>query len=91
MPVNIITQKFTPESGPRPAFLRRWLTLGLGMALIWFLTYWILPWGQTLPHVQPVMKIISEANIDAGMYFYTQSEETVQAQTYVRQALRRSD
>ncbi len=49
----------------------------------------ILPWGQTLPHIRPIMDKIAEANIDAGTYWYTQSEETARAQMYVRNTIRR--
>jgi hypothetical protein len=67
---------------------RAWLRLALGLGLIWAMAFVILPWGQKLPHIRPIMKTITDANIDAGAYWYTQSEETAPAQMYVRNATR---
>lgn len=71
--------------------VRAWLMLVLGLGLMWMVAYVILPWGQTLPHVGPVMANIAEANIDAGTYWYTQSEETARAQMFVRNAIRKHE
>ena len=68
--------------------LRGWIGLAAGLGLIWAMAYVILPWGQTLPPVRPVMQAIEEAGVDAGAYWYTQSEETADAQMYVRNAVR---
>jgi len=67
---------------------RPWLKLALGLALIWGMAFVLLPWGQSLPFIRPIMTIITEANIDAGAYWYTQSEETARSQMYVRHAIR---
>jgi hypothetical protein len=69
---------------------RAWLKLALGLALIWVMAFVLLPWGQGLPHIRPIMTIITDANIDAGAYWYTQSEETARSQMYVRHAIRNS-
>lgn len=69
--------------------LRAWLGLVVGLGLLWTATYIVLPWGQTLPYIQPIMQAIEESDIDAGTYWYTQSEETALAQMYVRHAIRR--
>ncbi len=50
-----------------------------GAAMIWMFMFVVLPWAQTLPVIKPIIDIISEADIDANQYFYTQSEETYQA------------
>lgn len=65
-----------------------WLGLAAGLGLLWMTTYVILPWGKTLPYIQPIMQAIDESDIDAGQYWYTQSEETAIAQMYVRHAIR---
>lgn len=70
--------------------LLSWLGLVLGLGLIWIMAYVILPWGQTLPHIRPIMVTIEQADIDAGSYWYTQSEETARAQMYVRNAIRKN-
>lgn len=67
--------------------LRPWLGLALGLGLIWIMAFVVLPWGQTLPHIRPIMETIAQDNIDAGSYWYTQSEETARAQMYVRNAI----
>lgn len=69
--------------------LRPWLKLGMGLGLIWIMAYVVLPWGQTLPHIRPVMSAMEKADINAADYWYTQSEETARAQMFVRNAIRR--
>jgi hypothetical protein len=76
-------------STARKSPLRAWLGLAFGLGLLWAATYIVLPWGQTLPYIKPIMQAIEESNIDAGAYWYTQSEETALAQMYVRHAIRR--
>jgi hypothetical protein len=86
-------QNPNPESSAgqtsRGSRLRAWLGLAFGLGLLWAAIYIVLPWGQTLPYIQPIMQAIEESDIDAGTYWYTQSEETAQAQMYVRHAIRR--
>jgi hypothetical protein len=65
-----------------------WAGLAMGLGLIWILAFVVLPWCQALPHIRPIMDKITEAHIDAGSYWYTQSEETARAQMYVRHAIR---
>ncbi|MDY0161921.1 hypothetical protein [Desulfobotulus sp.] len=67
--------------------IRKLLT---GLLGFWILVAFILPWLKSLPVIQPVMEIISAADIDANQYFYTQSEETFMAQSYVRDSLQRA-
>jgi hypothetical protein len=67
--------------------LRGWVMLASVLGLMWLVTYLLLPWAQNLPLVRPVMRIIADADIDAGAYFYTQSEETARAQMYVRNSV----
>jgi hypothetical protein len=64
-----------------------WLGLAAGLALIWTVAYVILPWGNKLPFIAPIMQAIEVSDIDAGAYWYTQSEETAVAQMYVRHAI----
>jgi hypothetical protein len=77
------------KTSPRPRW-HGWLGLTLGLSLIWTMAFIVLPWAQRLPHVRPIMDTIAEANIDAGTYWYTQSEETARSQMYVRHAIRNS-
>jgi hypothetical protein len=83
-------------SSPKPAKSRRsacdhwrgWSGLLAGLALLWLLIAVILPWGQTLPGLRPVMIAISASDVDASTYWYSQSEKTAVAQNYIRSALR---
>ncbi len=61
----------------------RWLRFGLCLGIFWLLVYVVLPQGQRLPVVKPVMDVIVASGVDAGAYFYTQSEETAYAVMYV--------
>jgi hypothetical protein len=72
---------------PNRDILRRWIGLAAGLALIWTVAYVILPWGNKLPYIEPIMQAIEVSGIDAGAYWYTQSEETAVAQMYVRHAI----
>lgn len=73
---------------PSGGRMRRWMGLGAALGAMWVMVYVVLPWSQNLPFVRPVMQIIADADIDAGTYFYTQSEETAQAQMFVRNTMR---
>ena len=76
--VNIKTKGLNmPENKQKLSFrLGKFLA---GAAMIWMFMFVVLPWAQTLPVIKPIIDIISEADIDANQYFYTQSEETYQA------------
>jgi hypothetical protein len=71
----------------RGGSLRGWMRLGLGVAALWLLTFVVLPLGQRLPVVEPVMQAIIKADIKATQYWYTQSEETAYSAMYVRHTL----
>lgn len=75
------------ESG-RKGSLRGWVGLAAGLAVVWVLAYVVLPWGQTLPHIRPVMEVLADSNVDSGTYWYSQCETTAVAQMYVQNAVR---
>jgi len=56
----------------------------IGVAMIWMFMFVALPLAKTLPVIKPIMDIITEADIDANQYFYTQSEETFQAGPHIQ-------
>jgi hypothetical protein len=87
---NSISKSDTGSTA-RQGSLRAWLALALGLGLLWAVTYIVLPWGQTLPYIQPIMQVIKESDINAGTYWYTQSEETAMAKMYVRHAIRKAE
>lgn len=68
--------------------LRGWLGLVAGLAVVWVMAYVVLPWGQNLPHVRPIMQAIADSNVDTGTYWYSQCENTAVAQMYVQNAIR---
>ena len=75
----------------RRGSMRGWLGLAAGLALLWATAYVILPWGGQLPYIKPIMQAIEASDIDAGAYWYTQSEETAIAQVYVGNAIRKHE
>ncbi|MCJ8498962.1 hypothetical protein [Desulfatitalea alkaliphila] len=75
-------------NGHRNYSLRGWLGLAAGLGLLWVTAYVILPWGNQLPYIQPIMQAIEDSEIDAGTYWYTQSEETAVATMFVQNTLR---
>lgn len=77
----------TGEKNRKQGGLSGWFRLAAGLALIWTMAYVILPWGSKLPVIAPIMQAIADSDIDAGAYWYTQSEETAVAQMYVRHAI----
>ncbi len=77
----------TGEGIQKDGKLPGWLGLAAGLVLIWTLAYVILPWAGRLPLIKPVMQAIEVSDVDAGAYWYTQSEETAIAQMYVRHAV----
>lgn len=66
-----------------------WCNLILALGLFWLLAQVVLPWGQTLPALQPFMTAIRDADVDVTTYWYTQSEKTAEAEIYIRNAQRR--
>ena len=79
------------EAAPRPSpgKVGGWCKLILGLGLFWLLAEVILPWGQTLPAIQPTMTAIRDADVDVTTYWYTQSEITAEAEIHVRNTMRR--
>ncbi|MCA1742623.1 MAG: hypothetical protein ABR542_03505 [Desulfonatronovibrio sp.] len=55
-----------------------------GAFMIWLLIFVALPWAQKLPVIKPIMEVITDADLDANQYFYTQSEETYQAGSRIK-------
>jgi hypothetical protein len=71
-----------------PGKLKGWIGLAAGVALVWVMASIVLPWGQTLPHIRPVMEAIADSNVDTGTYWYSQCENTAVAQMHIRNTLR---
>ncbi|MFH7319829.1 hypothetical protein ACHHRT_04355 [Desulfurivibrio sp. D14AmB] len=78
----------TMEQTKRKQASRGWAGLLLGLGLFWLLTWVVLPWGQNLPGLQPVMAAIIAADVDTSTYWYSQSEKTAGAENHIRNALR---
>ena len=86
------TNKVRPGGGyprPSPGKVGGWCGLVLAFGLLWLLAQVVLPWGQTLPGLQPVMTAIHASEVDVGTYWYSQSEKTAEAEIHVRNAQRR--
>ena len=65
--------------------------LAFGILAFWLLTYVVLPAGQKLPVVKPVMDVLIAEEVDSGAYWYTQSEETAVGAMYIANTLANLD
>ncbi len=78
---------FGGRPGP-PALWRKWMGLLLGVLLILVFIFGITPWVQQLPMVRPLAEYIEESGIEATGLFYTEVEETGDAENYLRNTMR---
>ncbi len=67
---------------------RGWFELAVSLVVIWMMAYVVLPWGRTLPYIQPVMQVAVDSNVDMSAYWYSQCEITAAAFMHVRNTLR---
>lgn len=63
----------------RIRLLRRWLPL----AVFFLLMGALFQWGPA----QRLFRIVEEQGIDAGAYFYTETETSYQGEAYIRESL----
>ncbi len=71
-----------------PPLWRRWAALLLGVSLILIFMFGIVPWVERLPFVRPLVEFIEESGINVQGLFYTEVEETGDAENYLRNSLR---
>jgi len=77
-----------PDGPRRPSgTLLRWGALAAWMALIWLFVFVVAPAVRDTPSVKPMADYIRERGIDASALYYTEVEETGEAEAYLRDAL----
>lgn len=80
-----------PGGGASPSPLwRRWAALLFGVSLILVFMFGIVPWVERLPSVRPLVEFIEESGINVQGLFYTEVEETGDAENYMRNTMRYS-
>ena len=69
------------------AALRKWAALAAGLAVIWAFVFVIAPTLQKTEMVRPLAEYVRESGIDASALYYTEVQETGEAEVYLRDAL----
>ncbi len=69
---------------PGPGTGRRWARLGLCVLLVLAFVFYGGPWLAGTPFFREVARVIDERGIDAGSYFYTDTEEFSEAHHHMR-------
>lgn len=69
---------------PRPGRLCQWLWLVAGFFCIWAFMFVIVPAFNDLPLVKPIIDFNMKHDIKATALFYSDAEETSEAQNYLK-------
>jgi hypothetical protein len=72
----------------RAGALNGWMRLVIGSILILLLAFVVVPLVQGLGPVREVRDAIDRAGIDASALFYTETEESFEAENAIRNALK---
>ena len=79
----------TLDGHKRPSgAVRKWLGLFLGFFLVWIFMFIIAPAIEKTDAVKPFAQFIEDSGIDAGALYYTEIEETAEAEMYLLDAAR---
>ena len=73
-----------------PSALSRWTRLLIGAAAMLLVAFVLIPATQTLGPVREVRDAIDRAGIDASALFYTETEQSFEAEASIRDSLRYS-
>lgn len=68
--------------------LRKWAALAAGLAVIWAFIFVIAPALQKNEMVRPLAEYVRESGIDASALYYTEVQETGEAEVYLRDAFK---
>ena len=72
----------------RPSeIVKRWLYLFLGIGFILIFAFGIAPWLEQRPAIKPMVEFVEESGIDASALFYTEVEESGDAETHMRNTM----
>ncbi|MBC7357189.1 MAG: hypothetical protein H5U10_01495 [Desulfacinum sp.] len=65
-----------------------WIKLAVGVFFIWLFMFVIGPWLQKAPSVKPLAQFIEESGIEATAFYYTEVEQTGDAEVDIRSTFR---
>jgi|GEM_PF-2029715 len=87
--IRKVTTRVRAE-GPeeKAALLKRWFRLFVGFGCIWAFMFVLIPSFDNLPAVEPLMEFIKERDMNATALFYSDVEETAEAQNYLMNSKR---
>ena len=87
---NLSTEALDSASNRRmPGLFGRWLRFAVGLAVLLTFAFVVIPWLQTLGPAREVTEVIERNDIDAGGLFYTDVEETAEAEIFIRNSMAR--
>lgn len=77
-----------PDGTRRPSGpIVRWTILVLCLYVIWLFVFVFAPAFEKSEMIKPLTDYVRESGIDAGALYYTEVEETSEAELYLRHAL----
>lgn len=71
-----------------PTTFKNWMAFATSILLLGLFAFGFVPWWNQLPMVAPLSRYIEENDIEASALFYTEVEETAEAETHIRAALK---
>ena len=77
-----------PDGTKRPSgLLIRWAALLLCLGLIWLFVFVLAPAAEKSEMIKPLTDYVRESGIEASALYYSEVEETSEAELYLRHAL----
>lgn len=86
----ILTESCTPspsERGGRPSATKRWTRLAVCLLGLWAFIFVIAPELRRIEAVDTMAQYVEDSGIEATALYYTEVEETGDAENYLRSAL----
>jgi len=77
----------SPFGGGEPSAAARWAALGLSLFALWAFIFVIAPGFRQIESVNTMAQYVEDSGIDATALYYTEVEETGDAENYLRSAL----
>ena len=71
-----------------PTRLKAWLKLLVALLLMGIFIFGFVPWWNQLPMVAPISNYIEDNDIQATALFYSEVEETAEAEVHIKAALK---
>ena len=67
--------------------VKRWVSLFLGIGVILTFAFGIAPWLEQRPAIKPMVEFVEESGIDASALYYTEVEESGDAEMHMRSTM----